>query len=157
MFLTGQLLSLSPQARNMRMVFLTRVASSHDHDVLFLVARTRRELETRYRAIQADPNECFEPDNGRWCRVGPRELALNLYVMVTLNGTEVPVAPGTLISRLLKGARIGRGDETPRDLQIWRPYGNRLARIEFDRSSPEILSLPLLGGERILLPSVRQK
>ena len=146
-----------PASRYMRMVFLTRVASSHDHDVLFLVARTRRELETRYRAIQEDPNECFEPDNSRWCRIGPRELALNLYVMVTLNGMEVPVAPGTLMSRLLKRARLGRGDKTPRDLQIWRPYGNRLARIEFDRSSPAILSLPLLGGERISLPSVGQK
>ena len=153
----GSALDVVPASRYIRMVFLTRVASSHDHDVLFLVASTRRELEARYRAIQEDPNACIAPDNRGWCRVGPRELALNLYVMVTLNGVEMPVAPGTSMSQLLKGPMGGRVNETPQDLQVWRPYGNGLAKIEFDRSSPAVMSLPLLGGERISLPSIRQK
>lgn len=143
-----------PASPYIRMVYLTRVASSHDHDVLFLVASSRRELETRFRAIQEDPNECFGLDSSVWCRVGPRELALNLYVKVTVNGVEAPVAPGTLMGRFLSPTMVGREDGGLHDLHVLRPYGNRLARIEFDRSSRAILSLPLLGGERISLPSV---
>lgn len=153
----GAVFDVVPASPYIRMVYLTRVASSHDHDVLFLVARSRRELETRYRAIEEDPNECFALDSKGWCRVGPRELALNLYVKVTLNGLEVPVAPGTLMGRFLSQTMVGREEVGLHDLHVLRPYANRLAKIEFDRSSPAILSLPLLGGERISLPSVGQE
>lgn len=146
-----------PASPYIRMVYLTRVATSHDHDVLFLVARTRRELETRYGAIREDPNECLAPDSSGWCRVGPRELALNLYVKVTLNGVEVPVAPGTLMGRFLSQTMVGREDIGLNNLHVLRPYANRLARIEFDRSNRAILSLPLLGGERISLTVARQE
>ena len=153
----GTVFDLVPASRYIRMVYLTRVAGPRDHDVLFLVATTRSELEDRFRVIREDPEQCFAPDKKGWCRVAPSDLSLNLYVTVSLNGVDVPVVPGTSMGRLLRRMIEGRGDETPQDLLVWRPYANRLASVEFDRSSPAILSLPLLGGEQISLPSARNE
>ena len=153
----GTVFDLVPASRYVRMVYLTRVAGSRDHDVLFLVATTRNELEERFRLIQGDPEQCFAPDKKGWCRVAPNELALNLYVTVSLNGIEAPVVPGTPIGRFLRETMKGWGGDTKQDLQIQRPYANRLAMVEFNRSSPAILALPLLGGEQISLPSVRHE
>ena len=148
---------LVPASQYIRMVYLTRVADSGDHDVLFLVAGTRGELEARFAAIQEDPAQCLAADSREWCRVGPNELALNLYVSVSLNGVERHVAPGSSLIGLLAETVNGRVIDTPQDLQVLRPYGDRLARIKFDRSSPAILSLPLLGGERVYVPSLQHE
>ena len=153
----GTVFDLVPASRYIRMVYLTRVADSRDHDVLFLVATTRSELEDRFRLIQGDPEQCFAPDNKGWCRIAPSELAFNLYVTVSLNGIEVPVIPGTPIGRFLRETMRGSGGDTKQDLQIQRPHANRLAMVEFDRSNQAILALPLLGGEQISLPSVRRE
>jgi hypothetical protein len=146
---------LVPASRYIRMVYLTRVADSRDHDVLFLVATTRSELQDRFRLVRDDPQQCLAPDNKAWCRVASNELALNLYVSVSLNGMEVPVVPGTPVGRFLREAMRGWDGGTEQDLQIQRPYANRLANVEFNRSSQAILALPLLGGEQISLPTVR--
>ncbi len=137
--------AFAPQARFMRMIYLTRVAESGDHDVLFLAAPTRRELETRSTAVLDDPRTCSKKTAESWCATGPSELSFNLYVAVERNGTEERIAPGTTLGDFLRMQAPAAGG----DLEILRPYGDRLAKVDFDPSSGAIFSLPLLGGEKI--------
>ncbi len=150
-------ISFIPEGRFIRMAYLTRVAETTDHDVLFVSGSTREELETRSAAISQDPRQCLDESSNEWCRTASSKLAINLYVTVALNSAEEAVAPGLSIGRFL-GRGVGRGTSAvPAGLEVYRPHGTRLARVEFDPSSGAILSLPLLGGERIILPERHQE
>ncbi len=138
-----------PQARFMRMIYIIRVAESGDHDVLFLTAPTRRELETRSAAVLGNPRTCSTETAESWCITGPSELSFNLYVAVKMNGTEERVAPGTPLGDFLRMQAPGTPPAAGDDLEILRPYGDRLAKVDFDPSSGAIFLLPLLGGENI--------
>ena len=136
-------------ARFMRMIYLIRVADSHDHDVLFVKAPTRRELETRSASLLEDPSRCSARAAEDWCEVGPRELSFNLFVTVEINGSSKQVAPGALLGRSLRDVIDGSVTGAERSLAVFRPYAGRLAEVDFDPSSSAILSLPLIGGEKI--------
>ena len=81
--------------------------------------------------------------------MGLRELAFNLFVSVELNGSREHVAPGTPLGRFLRDEIGGSVADAKRSLVILRPHAARLAKVDFDRSSDAILSLPLIGGEKI--------
>lgn len=142
-----------PKRRYIRMIYLTRVAETGDHDVLLVVAATREELETRSEAIVRDPGKCKDSGSAEWCHQVPNNLSLNLYVTVALNGIEVDVAPGLPLGQFLRNGMSRRAGNVPPGLEVHRPFGDRLERVEFDQSSAAILSLPLMGGEVILVQS----
>ena len=145
--------SFIPQGRFIRMIYLARVAERGDHDVLFVSGPTREELETRAAAVLKNPSQCLEANSNGWCRGAPATLAINLFVMVVLNGTAKDVAPGIAIGQFLRRGFGPRAMITPSGLEVYRPYADRLAEVEFDPLSGAIMTLPLLGGERILLPA----
>lgn len=145
-----------PGGRFLRMIYLTRVAETGDHDVLLVSGATRTELEARSEAVSDDPGMCQESRSGDWCTRVSRDLSLNVFVTVTLNGIEVDTAPGIPLGQFLhNGFGLG-APAVPDELQVRRPYRNRMAAVEFDPRSTAILSLPLLGGERILAPGFRR-
>ena len=145
-------ISFIPQDRYMRMNYLARVTERGDHDVLFVSGSTREELERRSAAVSGNPGLCFEADSEEWCQGAANRLAINLFVTVVLNGTTEEASPGIPLGRFLRRAFGPRAMISPRGLEVYRPHGNRLAKVDFDPSSGTIMTLPLLGGERILLP-----
>ena len=144
--------SFIPHDRYMRVNYLARVTERGDHDVLFVSGSTREELETRSAAVSGNPGLCFEADSEEWCQGVSNRLAINLFVTVVLNGTTEEASPGVPLGRFLRRSFGPRAMISPRDLELYRPHGNRLAKVDFDPSSGTIMTLPLLGGERILLP-----
>ena len=144
--------SFIPHDRYMRMNYLARVAERGDHDVLFVSGSTREELETRSAAVSRNPSLCFEADSDEWCRGASSKLAINLFVTVVLNGTAAEATPGMPLGQFLRRGFGPRATISARGLEVYRPHGNRLAKVDFDPSSGTIMTLPLLGGERILLP-----
>ena len=145
--------SFIPQGRFIRMIYLARVAERADHDVLFVSGPTREELETRSAAVLKNPSQCLEANSNEWCRGAPSTLAINLYVTVVLNGTVEEVAPGIALGQFLRRGFRPRTMIPPSGLKVYRPYADRLAEVAFDPSSGAIMTLPLLGGERIILPA----
>ena len=145
-----------PGGRFLRMIYLTRVAETGDHDVLLVSGATRTELEARSEAVSDDPGMCQESRSGDWCTRVSRDLSLNVFVTVTLNGIEVDTAPGIPLGQFLHNGFGSGARAVPDELQVQRPYRNRLAAVEYDPRSTTILSLPLLGGERILAPGFRR-
>ena len=81
--------------------------------------------------------------------MGPRELSFNLFVTVDANGSPKQIAQGTSLGRFLWDETGGSVTGTERSLVVFRPYADRLARVDFDPSNRAILSLPLIGGEKI--------
>ena len=144
--------SFIPHDRYMRMNYLARVAERGDHDVLFVSGSTREELETRSAAVSRNPGLCFEADSDEWCQGASNRLAINLFVTVVLNGTTEEAPPGIPLGQFLRRGFGPRAMVAPRGLEVYRPHRNRLAKVDFDPSSGTIMTLPLLGGERILLP-----
>lgn len=144
--------SFIPQGRFTRMIYLARVAERGDHDVLFVSGSTREELETRSAAVLEEPGQCLGANSNGWCQGASPRLAINLFVTVVLNGTAQEVAPGIPLGQFLRRGFGPRMMITPPGLEVHRPHGNRLVKVEFDPSTGTIMTLPLLGGERILLP-----
>ena len=144
--------SFIPQDRYIRMNYLARVTERGDHDVLFVSGSKREELETRSAAVSRNPGLCLEADSDEWCQGASNRLAINVFVTVALNGTTTEASPGIPLGQFLRRAFGPRAMISPRGLEVYRPHGNRLAKVDFDTSSGTIMTLPLLGGERILLP-----
>ena len=138
--------SFTPQGRFIRMIHLARVGERGDHGVLFVSGRTREELETKSAAVLKNPSQCLEANSNGWCQGAPAKLAINLFVMVVLNGTAEDVAPGIALGQFLRRGFGSRTMITPSGLEVYRPYADRLAEAEFDPSSGAIMTLPLLGG-----------
>ena len=103
--------------------------------------------------LQRDVTSC-EP-NDRMCVTIPHRVAINEMIPVTVNGKDVMLLWGAhLIDAIREGNSARVAAQTwPgtafRNLSVSRPYRGRLAPVEFDRNSPDILSLVLLGGEVI--------
>ena len=119
--------------------------------MLFVSGSKRDELEARSAAVSRNPGLCFEAESDEWCQGASNRLAINLFVTVALNGTTKEASPGIPLGQFLRRAYGPRAMISPRGLEVYRPHGNRLAKVDFDPSSGTIMTLPLLGGERILL------
>jgi hypothetical protein len=67
---------------------------------------------------------------------------------VWVNGAELRVRGGT-VGSAVRAAGEKEAERLLPWLTVQRPYGGKLAPVEFDHASKEILDLPLIGGERI--------
>ncbi len=69
--------------------------------------------------------------------------AVTPFVSVEVNGAEKLLAPNARLRELLEN------DQVPATLRVWRRYHGRLLAVDFRGTGSEIMSLPLMGGERI--------
>ncbi len=129
-----------------RLFYLTRISRA-DHDIAVLAAPTQAELEELTQRFAADPEICATIA-GR-CILIPRESAVVPHIVVTAAGSEIPVVTGGTVRDALKAAGVTTPSTVLQTLQIQRRYAGRLAPVLFNRSPPEILDLPLAGGEDI--------
>ena len=107
-----------------------------------LAAPTRAELDRQTQAFSSDPALCAQVPT-QMCVVIPKRVALNPFLVVTVNGSETTVAVGATVGAATHFSR------PPTELKVYKLYAGKLIPVEFDRASPEILGLVLNGGERI--------
>ena len=116
---------------------------------IMLAAPTRAELDRRTQALMADFSLCQKSDP-EMCMVIPRRVAVNPFLVATVNGAEVRLAAGTTVRRAIQaGQGPARAQEVLPRLRILKPYNGKLVAVEFDRGRQEILDVMLLGGESV--------
>jgi hypothetical protein len=141
-------LQFAPGARFYRLYYKADVGDNATTEIV-IAAATRAELGRRTEALARDSSLCRQSD-AEMCMVIPRRVAVNPFLVVTVNGAEVRL---TARSRVRDAVRAGGG---PRQMQeilpqlaVSKPFAGKLTAVEFDRGSPEIFNLVLLGGEAI--------
>jgi hypothetical protein len=138
----------APDAAYFRLFFLTRLSGA-DHDIAILSARTRAELDEQ----TANTEKCGTPAEPR-CILIPKEVAVVPHISVTVNGKETAILAGSRV----RDAVLAAGEKNPQHalatLAVQRFYSGALTAVDFDRSAPDILDLPLSGGEDIKLGTV---
>jgi len=138
----------SPRAAFYRMFYKTDPADNGITEIM-VTAPTRAELDRRTQALTKDFSLCQKSDP-EMCMVIPRRVAVNPFMMVTVNGTEVRLAIGSSVRRAIQtGQGPPRVQEVLPQLEILKPYNGKLVPVEFDRSRQEILDVMLLGGEHV--------
>ena len=138
----------APGAAFYRLYYKADLADNSVTEIV-IGAPTRAELDRRTERVRTDLTLCSQSDP-ELCMVIPRRVAVNPFMVVTVNGVETRVMVG---SRVRNAVIEGGGPRQPREvlpqLTVYKPYGGRLAPVEFDRSRPDILDMVLLGGESI--------
>ncbi|HYL77860.1 MAG TPA: hypothetical protein VEU96_26850 [Bryobacteraceae bacterium] len=129
-----------------RLFYLTRISRA-DHDIAVLAAPTQAELEELTQRFAADPEICASIA-GR-CILIPRESAVVPHIVVTAAGSEIPVVTGGTVRDALKAAGVPKPEAVLPTLAVQRRYAGRPVPVLFNRTQPEILDLPLNGGEDI--------
>ncbi len=139
---------LDPAAVFQRVLFLTR-ASASDRDSLFLAARSEAQLETDTAALRETPALCQSEKFRSRCIVLPQQVALLVFVTVSLQGQEITTRSGTTLGALI-GQNTKENPEllVPR-LQVSKRFWEKQIPVQFDPHSAAILGLPLGGGEKI--------
>jgi hypothetical protein len=142
-------LKFPPAAQFFRLLFLQR-SSSADHDSAMLAAPDSAALENGARIFQSRPQVS--------CDAIPAEVACMLFPLQTAVSAELPVEAngqrryvhlaGTVRDALLASGE-SRPDELVGRLRVERPFGNATRLVLFDASKRDILSLVLIGGERL--------
>lgn len=118
-----------------------------DYTALAIAAPTRAELTRLAAALEAGTTSC-EMLGAKSCIAIPRRVALNPVVPVTVNGTEILVRWSADLAEAIRGAGV-RPDSILATLAILRLYAGRPTPVDFDRTNPAILRLPISGGEII--------
>ncbi|HUI55688.1 MAG TPA: hypothetical protein VLY04_11995 [Bryobacteraceae bacterium] len=138
----------SPSAAFYRLFYKTDPADNGITEIV-ITAPTRAELDRRTQALSADFNLCQKSDPDM-CTVIPRRVAVNPFLLVTVNGAETRLVIGSSVrNAIMAGGGPPRGQEVLPQLTVFKPYAGKLVPVEFDRSRQEILDLVLLGGESI--------
>jgi hypothetical protein len=132
-----------PEAAFYRLLFK---AEQTDFTALVVAARTRAELDQRIKTLEEGTASCAKV-NGELCVTIPKLVAVNQFLLVSVNGREVPVRWGGTVGEAIREGGERRPDAVLPKLTIHKLYNGQPAPVEFDRASPAILSLILTGGE----------
>ncbi|MGO9263194.1 MAG: hypothetical protein ACLQU1_43985 [Bryobacteraceae bacterium] len=116
---------------------------------IVIAAPTRAELDRRTERLIHDFSLCRQSDP-EMCMVIPRRVAVNPFMMVTVNGVEVRLPwRGSVRNAVRAGGGPLQLQEILPHLAVYKPFAGKLTLVEFDRASPDIFNLVLLGGESI--------
>jgi hypothetical protein len=134
-------------ARNFRMLFLRRRSDS-DRNLTLLGAGSRGELDAAQRRMEsaADPTAACRDEGSAWCHPIPRLSAIAPVLRATVNGKSVFVHIFGTVSDAIRAAGL-----TPREANwvVERPWRGHLLPVVVTARPEALLSLVLLGGERI--------
>ena len=121
-------------------------AEQSEFTALVIAARTPAELEQRFKVLEAGPASCAKL-NGELCATIPKLVAVNPFLAVTVNGSELPVRLGATVGEAIRTAGERQPNAVLPQLAVFKPYNGRPAAVEFDRAGPAILNMILTGGE----------
>jgi hypothetical protein len=136
-----RLFDLPPWARHVRLVFLTR-ASSADHDMAIVGARTYWDLEQATAPVQVTPQTGCRTTANVYCAWVPAGIAVTPEVQVTLNGAGKWVALPATLGSLVPDAKAA-------SVIVRRAWRGRMLPIT--ATNVDIRHLSLVGGEQITL------
>jgi hypothetical protein len=140
-----------PGARWFRYFLMTRSSTDrNDYDIVLLSASTPGDLEARTEAFRKEAAGYLRSAEAKSYAALTRDFGVNPFIRVKLNGVESDLQTGATLRQAVEGTG-GRGNESgvPPRLSVQKPYNGKLARVEFDHASPDILNLVLEGGEEI--------
>jgi hypothetical protein len=139
-------LKFEPQAAYYRLFYK---ADRGEVVEVVLAAPTRAELDRQTQTFSSDPALCAQVPT-QACVVIPKRVALNPFLVITVNGSETTVPVGSTVRAAIQVATGARTIERPpADLKVYKLYAGKPVPVEFDRTSPEILGVVLNGGESI--------
>jgi hypothetical protein len=78
------------------------------------------------------------------------EFGVNPYVRVRIQGVQSDLEPGSTVRSAIEQS-TGRGSAVKvlPGLSVRKPHNRGMARVEWDRTTQDILNLMLEGGEEI--------
>jgi hypothetical protein len=123
-------------------------AGQNEFTALLVGGLTKADLERRTKLLETGTAAC-ETLNNEMCVAVPKRAAVNPMVVVTLNGAETTLNWGASVNAAIRAAGERQPNAILPRLSIQKPYGDRLAPVEFDPASPAILNMILMGGESI--------
>jgi hypothetical protein len=139
----------APEIGFYRLIYKADVTGKGSLTEIVVGASDRNELDRRTRRVLDDFNTCQVSDVSL-CAVIPRHVAVNSVLAVTVNGRETRVGiRGTVRGAIRQAGGPQRIEDVLPRLSVLKPYGGKLAEVEFDRASSAILDMTLLGGESI--------
>ena len=119
-----------------------------DFTALVLAASSRAELDRETALLDAGAASCDRLPAAH-CVVIPRPVAINAVAPVTINGFETLIRWGANVGEAIRSTGVREPQTVVAQLAVSRSYHGRPTPIDFDRTSPAILRLPLMGGEAI--------
>ncbi len=135
------------EARWYELYMMTKV-SANDFDFVVFSARTSAELQDDIATFQRSSTEFLQAANPGSYTVLPHGTGINAYIRVKVNGVSVDLPPGTVVRQAIVQAAADPKTLTP-GLKVRKLHDGKLYPVEWDRTTDQILSLPLEGGEEI--------
>ena len=109
---------------------------------------TKPDLDRRTNLLENGMASC-ETLNNELCVAIPKRVAINPMVLVTVNGAEMLLNWGATLGTAIGAAGERQPNTLLPQLFVFKPYGDRMAAVEFDHTNSAILNLILMGGEAI--------
>jgi hypothetical protein len=113
-----------------------------------IAGRTRSDLNQRTRSLEEGSGTC-EAMAPAWCTAIPQDAAVNVMLPVTVNGAPLFVRWGGTVGEAIRESGVRAPDAVLPQLTVVRMYLGHPVPVAFDKRSPAILNLPLLGHEVI--------
>lgn len=151
----ANLFVFEPEARWFRFFVKTRL-SLNDYNIVLLSGPTAKDLGTRTENSQKDAASFLGSASKASYVVIGKEIEVNPYIRVKVNGVETDVPMGSSIRQVIEQtAGHGTAPNALARLSVLKPYyvqklsRARLSPFEWDHRTQGVLNLTLEGGEQI--------
>jgi len=118
-----------------------------DRTIVIISAPTPVELEAETDALRQNVGACDGFPAGS-CVLLPNNMGANPHLVVAVNGESTALPMNATVRSAIVTAK-GRPEDVLAKLVVRKPHAGRMAPVEFPAGSPDILNLPLAGGEEI--------
>lgn len=145
-----ELLHLPVRSTHFRFFFRTW-SVSEDRRIALLAAPSAEALAQATPEFEAAPDAycATAARHGVTCISVSREMVIGPELRVRVNGRDEFVPVGGNLGDLFRAMEIRDAGKKLSTLLIRRPFEGALRSVAFDRTSPSIFSLVLIGGEEI--------
>jgi hypothetical protein len=122
----------------------------NDFSAMVIAAPTPAELDRLTAKFESrGASASCEDLQTRMCVQIPKDVAVNPSVAITVNQAQMLVTRGATLRQVLVMAKAGNPDTAVPRISVLKSWRGRRIPVSFDRTDPEILSLPMYGGEII--------
>jgi hypothetical protein len=120
----------------------------NDLSAMVIAAGSRAELDQLTAKVDASGSAVSCKDLApAMCLQIPKEVAVNPFVAITVNGAEMLISRGTTLRQVILAAKERNPDELLPRLQVEKTWRSRMVAVKYDRRDAGILTLPMQGGE----------
>jgi hypothetical protein len=130
-------------------LFMMTKASANDFDFVVVSAPSSAELMNSLSGFQRDAAAFLREADPASYVVMPHGSGINSYVRVRENGASVDLLRGSTVRTVIAMASGADPHILLPRVKLRKLHGGKLVPVEWDRTTDQILSLPLDGGEEI--------